>query len=91
MDEAKWLDEMFEQRIDLLLQERLVSGKDDGGKQEQTLEQAEAVLRKLSKEDWDTMDRFQDMVMEQSSKDSSYLYVCGFQDGIRIMTMIDKL
>ena len=29
MDEAKWLDEMFEQRIDLLLQERLVSGKDD--------------------------------------------------------------
>ena len=65
--------------------------KDDDGKYRQALEQAEAVLKKLSLEDWEAMDRFQDMVMEQEAKNSSYLYVCGLKDGIRFMKFINGL
>lgn len=90
MDTMEWMDEMLDLRIEALMRERPASVKDDGGKYGQVLEQAEAVLKKLSMEDWETMERFQDMVTEQCSKDSSYLYVCGLKDGIQVMKFIGE-
>ena len=87
----EWIDEMLDLRIETLLQEPSASMKDDGGKYGQALEQAEAVLKKLSLEDWKAMERFQDMVTEQEVKNSFYLYVCGLKDGIRVMKFINGM
>ena len=87
----EWMDEMLDMRIETLLREPSASMKDHDDKYGQALEQAEAVLKKLSLEDWEAMDRFQDIVMEQEAKNSSYLYVCGLKDGIRVMKFINGL
>lgn len=87
----EWMVEMLDLRIETLLREPSASMKDDDGTYGQALEQVEAVLKKLSMEDFETMDRFQDMVTEQEAKNSSYLYVCGLKDGIRVMKFINGL
>ena len=87
----EWMDKILDMRIETLLREPSASMKGDDGKYEQALEQAEAVLKKLSLEDWEAMDRFQDMLMQQEAKNSSYLYVCGLKDGIQVMKFINGL
>lgn len=85
------MDEMLDLRIETLLREPSASVKDYDGAYGQALEQAEAVLKKLSMEDFEIMERFQDMVTEQEAKNSTYLYVCGLKDGIRVMKFINGL
>lgn len=91
MNGIDWMEEMRDLRIDILLRGRSVSVENVSDQYGQILEQAEGVLKKLEMEDWETMERFQDMVMKQCSRDSSYLYVCGLKDGIQIMKFIQEL
>jgi len=59
--------------------------------EEAVLTQAEAVMNRLTKEEWKTLDRFLDEINERNSREMSYLYICGLKDGLRAMKFINSL
>ena len=90
MSDKELLDTMILERIQTLL-ERL---KEDPAKRKESLnmmDQAEAVLNRLSEQERNLMERYLDSMSERMAEEEPVLYLGGFKDGIRVMKWISSL
>ena len=91
MSEKKWIEYIIYERMELHWQE-LYHSKADGRQEEsQMLDRVEAILKRLTKKERKTINRFFDLSTERHVKETAYLYTCGVKDGIRAMKLINSL
>ena len=90
MKERELLDMMILERI----QDLLAQIKEDSAKREESLrilEQAEAVLNRLSEQEHSLMEQYLNSMSEHMAEEEPALYTGGFKDGIRVMKFINSL
>lgn len=82
---------MVFQRMELLLNEFYCSKESAKTVDDTVLTQAEDVMKRLTKEEWEALNRFLDQINKHHSIETSYLYVCGLKDNLRTMKFINNL
>lgn len=90
MDEQELIDLVIMERIDMLLHQKEVE-RENCESELLFFEEAESILKKLPKKEWDILNRYIELQGLQIAENESYLYSCGIADGIRIMKYIEKL
>ncbi len=91
MSEKEWIEYIIYERMELHWQELYRSKADDRREEGRTLDQFEAILKRLTKKERKTINRFFDLSTERHAKETAYLYTCGVKDGIRAMKLINSL
>ncbi|XBX06022.1 hypothetical protein QMP26_37520 [Enterocloster clostridioformis] len=91
MSEKKWIEYIIYEWMGLHWKE-LYHSKADGRQEEsQILDRVEAILKRLTKKERKTINRFFDLTTERHAKENAYLYTCGVKDGIRAMKLTNNL
>ena len=91
MSEKEWIEYIIYERMELHWQELYRSKADDRREEGRTLDQFEAILKRLTKKERKTINRFFDLTTERHAKETAYLYTCGVKDGIRAMKLTNSL
>ena len=92
MNEQELIDLVIVERIDMLLRQK--EAKKNCEEESPYTKEAESILRRLPKKEWDILNRYielQGLQGLQMAENESYLYSCGIADGIRMMKYIEKL
>jgi len=90
MNEQELIDLVIVERIDMLLHQK-EKERENCESESLFFEEAESILKKLPKKEWDILNRYIELQGLQMAENESYLYSCGIADGIRIMKYIEKL
>lgn len=85
------MENFIYERMQLHWQKLYRSKADDRQEEGRTLDQLEAILKRLTKKERKTINRFFDLSTERHAKETAYLYTCGVKDGIRAMKLINSL
>lgn len=91
MNKKEWIDDMVFQRMELLLNEFYCSKENTKTVDDTVLTQAEDVTKRLTKKEWEALNRFLAQINKHHSIETSYLYVCGLKDNLRTMKFINSL
>lgn len=91
MNEKEWMESFIYERMELHWQELYRSKADDRWEEGRALNQLEAILKRLTKKERKTINRFFNLTTERHAKETAYLYTCGVKDGIRAMKFINSL
>ena len=90
MNEQELIDLVIVERIDILLHQKEAK-KENCEEESLFIKEAESILRRLPKREWDVLNRYIELQRLQMAENESYLYSFGIADGIRIMKYIEKL
>mgnify|MGYP000081509709 CR=1 FL=1 len=91
MSVKEWMKDFIYERMELHWQELYRSKADDRREESQMLDRVEAILKRLTKKERKTINRFFDLTTERHAKETAYLYTCGVKDGIRAMKLTNSL
>ena len=88
-DEKELLDMIITERIGMLLSQMKRANKTEAVSQ--MISQAEAIMGKLPKDEWETLDSYIVNMTDRLADEGAYLYSAGFTDGIRVLKLINSL
>ena len=88
-DEKELLDMIVGERVDILLKQMKHTEKTEAVSQ--LISQAEAIMRKLSHEEWVILDGYMNGMTDRLADEGTCLYSAGFTDGIRVLKLINSL
>ena len=91
MNEKELIEYFIYERMELHWRELYHFKTDDRQEEGRTLDQFEAILKRLTKKERKTIDRFLDLTTERNARETAYLYTCGVKDGIRAIKFINIL
>ena len=91
MNGKEWIESFIYERMELHWQELYRSKADDRREEGRTFNHFKAILKRLTKKERKTINRFFDLSTECHAKETAYLYTCGVKDGIRAMKFINSL
>lgn len=91
MSEQELLDMIIQERTQMLFEKLKCSDQESKDAALKTIEQAENIMKQLSKTDRDILEQYINQIMADMAKEETCLYTNGFTDGIRAMKFINQL
>lgn len=89
MDDNELLDLMVDERVDMYLKK--LKRQEETEAEKENMIKADQFITSLSPEDRKLVDIYIQYFVDSIASHESYLYKCGFIDGIKLMRKIDDL